>query len=777
MHLHPSHLNYACYSYKVKTIISRALKGLPDSPGIYKFKNAKGEILYVGKAKNLRSRVRTYFQTGGQASVRTRKLVENTTDFEYTQTNTELDALMLETNLIKELRPKYNILMKDDKSYVYVKVNMDEDFPRIHVVRQREAESAGAAKNSAAHGLARASVNSRYFGPKLTSSHVYETLRILKKLFPFRHCQLDIKWRGAAKAAEPAPEATPAAGENPPPAADKNLVEVKNRVIDFPCLDYYIKRCPGPCIGAITPEAYKKVVQQIVDFLDGNTEVLENSIKEQMNAAAQKKLFEKAAMLRDKLFAIRTIAQRQSITDPLRRDTDAINFTVEMGRVYFNTFQVRNGKVTGQENFVLDAFEADKTDMRLDSGEILNSFIAQYYEKAAYIPKEILIPELPADSEIAAHWLSKIRGDKVYLLAPERGEKNKLLELSHKNAVSFAAQYRIKWLQENARSGALKALAEALGIKRKTLNRIEGYDISHLGGENTVASMVVMENGAAKSEHYRHFKMRTVIGKPDDCRSMEEVLMRRLKYLQHPKNIVIRKARAANMKLILEWLGENKWEEKYDKNYWEDFFILHKDKKPAGMLCCRELKKGIFELAALYIAPAFRGEKLSYALLEKVIEKIKNRKARFYLFADEKRADHYLEFGFSEVNFAPEIFMKEFRNREAKHNKKYKILAYYKATKRKTDPSFSSKPDLIVVDGGKGQLGVALHALKRLRLEIPVIALAKRLEEIYIPGAKAPLLLEEGDEALKILQRLRDEAHRFAITFQRDLHRKSMFAQ
>lgn len=751
-------------------------QSLPDGPGIYKMKDREDRVIYVGKAKNLRHRVLNYFQKDYVHSTRTRKLLEQMREVDFTQTDTELEALLLENNLVKELRPKYNILMKDDKSYVYIKVNLEEDYPRIRVVRERDMKNrrlpqSGAQKRAGGRGE-----KAMYFGPKLATSKVYESLRVLKKLFPFRHCNLDIRWRGERRGdgrqGRIAEDSSRKEYENLPLSPNKDLVEVTNRVIDFPCLDYFIKRCPGPCIGAISPVPYKKIVQQIIDFLKGNTEELEKSFKNQMQEAASKKLFEKAARIRDKLLAVQSITEHQKITNLSRQDTDIINFSAEMGHVYFALFMIRGGKLLAQENFVLDALEMGSTEAPAELSELLNAFLAQYYEKAADIPKEILMPEMLEEKVTLELWLSKKRGDQVKLITPQKGEKNKLLELALKNAVSFGKQSRIRFMADAQGETALTWLAEVL--RMKDLTRIEGFDISHLTGNETVGSMVVFENGTAKREHYRHFKMRTVAGKPDDYRSMEEVLMRRLKYLQKNKAFRMAKARKKDRTFIQKWGTSLKWKELMENPDWQNFYLLLNKKKPMGMARLIEIKQNIFMIEALSIIPEYRGGLLSYAFMQKLVSRIKNKKARVYISVEDHLRNHWMTFGFMAIHSAPpEVIQRNtfFEKLDATH---YTILAYYPGQRKKVDVSFGSTPDLLVIDGGKGQLGTALRVLKRLNLAIPAISLAKRLEEIYLPGEKAPLLLEEGDEALKLLQRIRDESHRFAITFQRDLHRKSI---
>lgn len=698
------------------------LKNLSLSPGIYKMLDKEKKVIYVGKAKSLKKRVQSYFRKDYQHSTRTRKLIENTEDLEFIETDTELEALILENNLIKELRPKYNILMKDDKSYVYIKVDLSEDFPKIRVVRAREVEleRQQASGNKGQKAL--------YFGPKLASNKVYETLRLLKKLFPFRDSQWNIEWKGVA-------------GRQELVITPKKDVEITNKI----------------------PE----IVQEIVNFLNGKNEDLEKQLREEMMQAAAEKKFEKAARIRDKLSALQAMTERQKITDPQRKDTDVINFTTDLGRVFFNVFMIREGKLINQENFVLDALELSPQEVTIDLAETLESFITQYYTKAGEIPSEILMPERLENSSAVEKLLTGLRGPTVHLLTPQRGEKNKLLELSLKNAVSFSKQHRLKWLAQQSGKEALTRLAQAINLKENKLARIEGYDISHLGGTETVGSMVVFENGIPKSAHYRHFKMRTVVGKPDDYRSMEEVLMRRLKYIKKKSSDQrVRKARKKDAEIIKKWGAQLRGKELIEKPDLEHFFLLEKEKKPIGMARLIEIKSGIFMIEAVYILPEHRGENLSYEFMEKILKTVKNKKARFYISVEDHLLNHWLEFGFEHIHSVPA---------EVEERNAFTVLALYRMKKKADDPSFTSVPDLIVIDGGKGQLQSAINALKKLNLDLPVISLAKRLEEIFIPGQKESIVLEQRDEALKLLQRIRDESHRFAITFQRDLHRKNQF--
>lgn len=733
------------------------LRNLPETPGIYKFKGKDGSIIYVGKAINLRKRVNSYFKKDYAHSTRTRKLVEAVSNIEVIQTDSELEALILENNLIKEHRPKYNILMKDDKSYVYIKLDMSQDFPTVSVIRAKEIEKE------------KRSSNIKYFGPKLAAAKVYETLRIMKKIFPFRECNLEIKFIGPAKSPEEL-QISP----------DGKTVKVSNKVINYPCLDYSIKQCPGPCIGAITPEAYKKIVQQIIDFLHGKNEEVEKVLRRQMNEAAEKKLFEKAARIRDKLLALQQITERQKVTDVERKDTDIINFTTLMGRIYFNVMLIREGKLIDQENFVFDALEMEDAGS-VDIMEALEAFISQYYEKASDIPKEIFVPEDLANIETLEKWLGGKRGDRVHIFSPKKGEKNRLLELSRKNAVNFANQHRIKWMAKQKAQTAVSRLAKILGMKDKELRRIEGFDISHIGGTDTVGSMVVFENGLPKNQDYRHFKIRTIFGKPDDYASMEEILRRRLKYIAgDDKSIKIKMPNKKDFELVYKIIESNerinaairkKSPEKIERKH---FLAAKKNNKIIALGRLLPLNDRISIVSSLWVDPQSRGQRLGYLMMKKLIERSKLK--RIYININKDLENYYAEFGFEILRNVPEILSNR-QNEALKFlgvSKENYISMVYDVKKRKVDPSFAAKPSLLVIDGGKGQLSSALKVLKNMNLEIPGISLAKKLEEIFQPGKSAAIHLEEGDEALKLLQRIRDESHRFAITFGRNLHRKSM---
>lgn len=706
-------------------------------------KDSEGRVLYVGKAKDLKKRVAMYFKPDYQHSYRTRVMVSLIADVECIQTDTELEALILESTLIKQLMPKYNIMLKDDKSYAYVKIDTREDFPKIQLLREHTLEHTGKE-----HGAV------KYFGPKLASGRVSETLTILKKLFPYKHCNLSIKWNGTEQDAKTL-SITP----------DHKAVTVTNRVIDFPCLDYHIKRCPGPCIGAVTPEDYAKTIKSVVDFFSGKSDEVIGEIETQMKKAASEKRFEQAAKLRDKLEQFNSLLEKQKMSDQNRVDSDVIHGTSLMGNLYYSILLIRKGKIIDQQQFVFNAVDVGQSDGVIESineMEFFESFLKQYYERSTEIPKEVIIPVGLDDADIVETWLTKLRGEKVRILVPQKGEKNQLLELALKNATSFAKQHRIKWLAEKQHEQALSLLAQTLKLpKEKPLNRIEGYDISHLAGNETVGSMVVFNKGKADTTNYRHFKLRTSVvqGTPNDFKSMEEVLTRRFKYLamqERKKGLKIKKA-----------TKKHRTELKIES---EGLWIAELDKKIVAHCTVQLIDGKLPTITSLWVDPSTSEELVGFALIEKAIAKLKQKK--IYIIADKKQEDFYATFGAISLLKTPEKIAEYCSENKLKNP----LLLVYEVYKRaKIDPSFSAKPDLILIDGGKGQLGVAVEVLKKLDIHIPLISLAKKLEEIFVPGQSAPILLAENSEALRLLQHIRDESHRFAITFQRKLHVKGMY--
>jgi excinuclease ABC subunit C len=552
------------------------LKAVPASPGVYLMKDATGEIIYVGKAVNLRSRLRSYFGSPLGLTPKVRKMVERVADFEFIVTDSELEALILECTLIKRHRPRYNVVMKDDKNYPYLKVT-NEPFPKVVITRRLLNDGA------------------RYFGPYADVGSVRRTLDLVNKLFPYRSC-------------------------------DRVITGTDPR----PCLDYHIKRCLGPCIGAVDEAGYRDVINQVVLFLEGRHEEVVKRLRQQMEDAAERLEFERAAALRDQIQAVERVAERQKVVSARGEDQDVIAFARNNGEACVQVFFIRNGRLIGREHFILQGTSEE------DGRQIVASFVKQFYDQAPEVPPQILLPNPLDEEQVIEAWLRDKRGgQKVRLQVPRQGDKRKLVELVAENARQVLEQLRAKWLADDHRQGvALEQLAEALGLPVPP-HRIECYDISTLQGTATVASMVVFEDGRPKPAHYRRFRIRSLTG-PNDVAALQEVLRRRLKYLAAPE---------------------------------------------AGRAAAQ--------------------------------------------------ADGRFDFPI---------------------------------------------PDLIIVDGGKGQLSAAADVLRDLGLtSIPLAALAKEEEAIFLPNVSEPVLLPVTSPALYLVQRIRDEAHRFAISYHRRLRTRTAF--
>lgn len=552
---------------KQDELIQAKLAQLPRRPGVYLFKDGEGGILYVGKAVDLRQRVRTYFQQSQKLAPKVSVLVEKISDLDYTVTDTEVEALILESNLIKEYRPRYNIDLKDDKHYPYLRITIQEPFPRIHVARRVEKDGA------------------RYFGPYPNAGGIRETIRLLLRLFPLRHCRGPVNKNTAQRA----------------------------------CLNRHISRCLAPCTGDVSAEEYSKLVTEILLFLEGKQDKLLNELGARMAAAAESLEFEKAALLRDQYRAVEAIANKQKVAITTGGDRDIIALAAGDDFACAQLFAVRGGKVTGREHYLLTNPTGE------EEAEILAIFLRRYYSHAGAIPPEILLSCHVSDSKLLAEWLRHQHGGRVTLSVPKRGPKKELVRLALDNARLFLEQ---EVLQSKARDpqAVLLDVAQALGLGSPPL-RIEGYDSSHLHGQGMVGAMVVFENGVSLPANYRRFQLRNV-EKPDDYAALQEMLSRR---------------------------------------------------------------------------------------------------------------------------FA-------------------RLLATEKTGEASAKDPFLSVPDLILIDGGRGQLSVALATLASLGLDsLPLVALAKEEELLFLPGGRNPLRLAKQSPALQLLQRVRDEAHRFVITYQRKL--------
>jgi excinuclease ABC subunit C len=578
--------------------IRAILRQLPTSPGVYVMKGPDGRVLYVGKADVLRSRVPSYFGASSGLDSRITRMVAEVADIEYIVTDTVSEAFLLENNLIKEHRPRFNIRLRDDKTYPFVKITLGEDFPRI--VRTRKLARDG----------------SRYFGPYASASSVDDTLKLLRKIFPFRTCNLEI------------PEG--------------------KRVLERPCLLYYIHRCQGPCIQAIGKPEYRATIDRVVDFLDGKQEGIAAELRREMldNSAALR--YEAAGAARDKLRAVERTIEQQKMAAFTTAEHDVVGMAREEGEACLQLFVIRNGKMIGREHFIVEGAR-DATD-----ADVLSSFLQQYYAAVERPPRDLLLPLMPADGDALSSFLTDRRGSRVALRVPERGEKRRLVALANQNAVESLAKERAEWLADaGKRDEALDQVASALSLQRPP-ERIECYDMSNIQGTSAVGSMIVFVNGRPEPREYRRFRIRS--GEtPDDFRMMAEVLRRRF-------------SRASRLRV----------------------------------------ETGALSLAAVG--------------------------------ADE----------------APEEGeVPEGNGRSPASDGGWAL------------------PDLVIVDGGKGQLSAAMGVMTELGLtDVPLAGLAKRFEELYVPDRSGPVVLPRNSQGLYLVQRIRDEAHRFAITFHREVRAK-----
>lgn len=581
--------------------LQQKLDTLPTKPGCYIFKEATGKIIYVGKAINLRNRVRSYFHETVDSS-KTRELVRRIADLDYIIVGSELEALILEMNLIKKHRPKYNVRLKDDKRYPYIKVHYADPFPKVTVTRQMEQDG------------------SKYFGPYTSVWAVHQTLDVLRKIFPYLTCDRVIT------------------GHDP-----------------RACLYYDIKLCMAPCIGAASKEEYRAMIDDLGRFLRGRTEPVVTRLKEEMQRASENLQFEKAAALRDQLVAIERVVEKQKVITTEQVDSDVIAFARSDGNACVQVFFIRAGKLIGREYFVLEGTEEES------GPQIVEQFVKQFYDEAAYVPPEVLLPEEIEEARIINEWLnSKRGGDKVTLSVPRRGTKKDLIDLAAENAADTLAALRAQWEADaNKHVQALAEIQTALSLPRPP-NRIECFDISNTQGTAATASMVVFEQGTPKKAHYRRFIIKSVEG-PNDFASMREALTRRFR----------------------------RWKENQ------------------GIQGTQ--KQGT------------QGTEGTSGSEQSSLSSFSSPSSRV---------------------FPPG---------------------------HKPDESFARLPDLLVIDGGKGQLGVGIEVLKEFGLFelVPVCGLAKQMEEIFLPGQSQSILLPRRSQGLFLLQRVRDEAHRFALEHHR----------
>ena len=465
-------------SDKLKDLI----KNLPHQPGVYLMKDKAKKVIYVGKAISLKNRVRQYFQSKKNMDAKVRAMVSHIDEFEYIVTDSEMEALILENNLIKEYKPQYNILLRDDKTYPYIKVTLNEYFPRVLKVRKVEKDKA------------------KYFGPYTNAFIVNETLEVIKEIYPIRTCTRDIK----------------------------RSIEKKER----PCLNLYIKKCVGPCTGKVDEAEYMKMIYEIIDFLSGKSEDMISILEEKMRQAAKNLDFEEAATLRDKISSMKGMLERQKIVSASTVDQDYIAVAKEEDLSCVQVFFVRGGKVVGRENFIFDKSRNSQAE------EIISSFIKQFYMSVNYVPKELVVDTDFEDMQIMSDWLSSKKGQKVQITVPQKGDKKHLLDLVRKNAFETIKQKsNLKMAKLERTVGVMKELQEFLQLDEMPV-RVEAFDISNIQGVDSVGAQVVFVNGEKAKKLYRRYKIKSVDG-PNDYASMEEIIRRRLKHPDLPDLILM----------------------------------------------------------------------------------------------------------------------------------------------------------------------------------------------------------------------------------------------
>ncbi len=726
-------MNLISDTLRLKKILSK----LPKTPGVYLMKNEEGQVLYVGKAKMLSNRVKHYFQSGPNHSGGTRVMMPKIYDIETVSVRTELEALLLETNLIKEHKPRYNVLMRDDKNYAYLKVTTSEDYPKFLIVRKREKDKAF------------------YFGPFMTAKHIEDTLDMVKKIFPYRSCGGCITWEGKG--------ASIAHGvEEGRMAMYKANVDNKNLGRSIPCLEYHIKRCSAPCLGIVSKEEYLKNITKIVKVLKGDfTEVI-STLQDEMKKAVSSKNFEYAAKVRDQMLRIESIQGRQSVVSANLEDLDVIAYASESDKAVMTLIQIRAGKMLHvfHRQFVInEGFEIS---------ELFNQFFIEYYSETTDIPSEIFCESgLEEEARVLLEtWFQESLKVKVSIFEPQKGAKKDLIMLTKQNAEQYLSSLKVSF-EETPEILGMKQLQEVLDLE-KLPNRIECYDISHLQGTNTVASMVVLLDGKTANSHYRRFQVKTLEGtvnSQDDYESLREVLKRRLAYLASKEPLVkitVKKATKAFRASLIE--------NRYEKDFIEalDWFQIQQGTvAPCLIVGVQRLGEDVVSLSTYIeertIDPALKQEMLLeflYSLSEKHV----------YISTVTSDVALFLSMGGVEIQGIPEKYGA--LAPDGDH-----FLVWYRPSKKrkKADESFTSIPDILVIDGGKGQVNAVAQVMIDMKLEhIKVIGLAKREEEIFLPFNSSPILLPETSLGLRLLVRARDEAHRFAKAYHKEKREKGM---
>lgn len=706
-----------------RAILRKRVAKVPKEPGVYRWIDANGKVMYVGKAKSLRNRMQSYVQEGPKRSAWTEIMVRQIHDFEVTVVRSEMEALILESNLIKELKPKYNVLLKDDKGYVYVRIPLKDPYPRVEIVRRLERDGA------------------RYFGPFLGARDTERALQLLDEILKYRACKKSLD------------------------ALNQDLLGT-SLASDVPCLEYQIGKCCGLCIGAVSREAYREKIDDIVSFFRGNFASVKRIAKEKMGAAVADRKFEAAARFRDALRFIDDLEERQAVSDPLGADIDVFGIAVKYGKTQVVLLRQRDGKLIEQVGFPLIG-EADSALLALEQ------FLPQYYDQTDDIPETIVLRERPEDASALEEWLRNRRGKAVAIIVPERGKKSKLLEIAEKNAEEKVNQ-QFAAFESEARNIAdsLGGLQTILGLS-EIPRRIECYDISHSSGSATVASMVVFINGKPKREHYRSFNMKTVLdGRIDDYASLKEALRRRLKYLTvdlqtsldrlKADGIEIGKAKKAEQKTIEAISAAHPNDIGSDAIKYKDYIVARQKKEIVGFCRLFNYPDGILCLRSVWVKQEYRGQKLGHVLIRTLLKNVKKGKVYVHI-SKESLLEYYAEIGFQTVDTPPPALQKKLEDWKTIHpDLPVGQILVYIVSKQKPDESFTDHPNLLLIDGGKGQLSAVKEVIDELHLKIPLASLAKREEEIFVPDRPVSLAIAKDSPAKFLLQRLRDEAHRFA---------------
>jgi excinuclease ABC subunit C len=723
----------------------------PSKAGVYRWIGSPGDILYVGKAKNLRKRLQSYVSKTNVSDGPWKKALRaHIKDFDVTVTGSELEALVLETNLIKQHRPKYNVMMKDDKNYVYVRIS-NQEFPKVEIVRQMEHDGA------------------RYFGPFLSSFETRRTLDMLDAIFHFRVCGESLRVMNHSEAGSISVPKT-----NQSPVHQSPVARLR------PCLDFHIGKCAGLCAGAIAKEQYRESVEHVADFFRGDRDPVRRRTQELMKEAAAARKFEKAAHLRDVLAVIDAMEETQRVSDPSEGDSDVWGVALLSGRAQAVLMRQRSGRIIGEQSMELAGFAETVA-------EVLEQILPQYYDIAADIPPLILVPEEPADGPAIEALLRLHGAHAVTLRAPERGKKSKLLELAKENAERKAEQREAKWEAEARNTkNALEELQQTLCLPSAPV-RIECYDISHLGGTETVGSMAVALGGKVQTAHYRSFTLRTIKeGVIDDYRALREVLLRRLKHLKDIKEeekawkeegITFGKARKADLPRIIELFHTYADDIGADNIPVKDFLVArHSDVIVAfarffPLKSDKGSKSTLTLLRSVLVVKEFRGQRLGQFLVRKMLTQVK--KGKIYITINPELEEYYAQVGFRHVIKHPPAIDEFLRSHSAKPDT---LVMMYEAIAHKPDASLASRPDLILIDGGKGQLATAVEAVSSMLFDIPIASLAKREEEVFITGHSDPVHFPKESQGKFLLMRLRDEAHRFANRHREKRISKKIFA-